>query len=204
MVILGMLFACLCRAGLRHTHTPWLLLTNYLFTHTHSRAGPNEANPDFEELMQQHGVTREEQQQQDGAAAAGAGDAEMQDADADAQQENIPPAGGSLQQGTQASGDKQQQGGGKQAQASGMQQMTQPHKAVKISNEKYEFIKVGRLLLLLVCLHACFRCVCSLLFGTELELAACSMDPALSAGQVASLKTACVHGCTSAAGLQEH
>lgn len=97
-----------------------------------ANAAHNEPNPDLEDLMQQHGVNREQQQ------GAGAADVEMQDADE--QQENIPPAGGSQQQQQSQGGEKQQQGE-KQTQA-GMQPQTQPRKSTTISAEKYEFVKV--------------------------------------------------------------
>jgi hypothetical protein len=103
-------------------------------------ANAPQANPDFEDLMQQNGLNREQQQQQQGQAGA-AGDVEMQDV----QQENVPPAGNSQQQQQSSQGGEKQQGtqGEKQQEAAGTQQQTQPRKTSTISAEKYEFVKVG-------------------------------------------------------------
>jgi hypothetical protein len=99
-----------------------------------ANAGLNEANPDLDDLMQQHGINREQQQ----PGTAGDGDVEMQDAQQ--QQENIPPAGGSQQQ--QGEGGEKQQQGEKQAQM-GTQQQARARKTTTISADKYEFVKVS-------------------------------------------------------------
>jgi hypothetical protein len=99
-------------------------------------ANAPQADPEFEDPMQQNGLTREQQQQE------GAADVEMQDV----QQENVPPAGNSQQQQPQVlsqGGEKQAAAGGKQVQeAAGTQQQAQPRKTT-ISAEKYEFVKVS-------------------------------------------------------------
>jgi hypothetical protein len=100
-----------------------------------ANAGLNEANPDLHDLMQQHGINREQQQ----PGTAGDGDVEMQDAQQ--QQENIPPAGGSQRQQGEG-GEKQQQQGEKQAQM-GTQQQARARKTTTISADKYEFVKVS-------------------------------------------------------------
>lgn len=105
--------------------------------------GPNEANPDLDDLMQQHGINREQQQ----PGAARDRDVEMQDA-AQEQQENIPPAGGSQQQ--QGEGGEKQQQAEKQAQAGTQQQQAQARKTTTISADKYEFVKVSA--------HSCCCC----------------------------------------------
>jgi hypothetical protein len=99
-----------------------------------------EANPEFEDIMQQHGLNRDQQP----APGAAAGDVDMQDTE---QQENIPPAGGSQQQQQQSQGGDKQQSGEKQQSEGGSgsapQTQTQTRKTTTISAEKYEFVKVS-------------------------------------------------------------